>query len=138
MKRTMNALLFIGVIGTAVSGFQFALTYGKAMWGNRDIWWNPHAMALSLDETRQDFQLLLSGDILQDHIARGSLSAVDSTGQPYRVVSDDIKVRLNNWHKVRASFLHSAVLLAFLLGVSLTCLVMGVVQSLTRRRETTQ
>ncbi len=46
------------------------------------------------------------------------------------VVSDGIMVRLNNWHKTKASFLHTAVYMALLLGASLMSLVIGIVQML--------
>ena len=46
------------------------------------------------------------------------------------VVTGDIVVRLNNWHKTKASFLHTAAYMALLLGASLMSLVIGIVQML--------
>jgi hypothetical protein len=134
MKKKINALLLIGVIGTAILAPQFAVKYGRAMWGNKDIWWTPGSLAYPLDETKQEFRLFLSDELLEDHLARGSLSAMDSKGRSYPVVSKDIKIRLNNWNKVKASFLHSAVFLALMLGVSITCLILGVAQLVTKSK----
>ncbi|MBN2467304.1 MAG: hypothetical protein JXD19_04060 [Deltaproteobacteria bacterium] len=133
MRKKINALLLIGIIGSVVCGSHFAVTYGRALWGPSDIWWTPISMALPLDETTQEFNILVSNELLQDHLKRRSLTATDLEGKSYQVVSDDIEVRLNNWHKVKASFLHSAVFAAFMLGVSITCLILGAVQVLTRR-----
>jgi hypothetical protein len=135
MKNKINALLIIGIIGTAVFGSHFGVQYGRAVWGNQDIWWTPMSLALSLDETDQDFRLFISGDSLQELLAQGSLTALDSDSQPYQLVPEDVQVRLNNWHKVKADFLHSAVFSGILLGVSLTCLILGVGEFIRRRKE---
>jgi hypothetical protein len=125
MKKRVNSLLIIGITGTIVLGFHFGVQYGRATWGNHTIWWTPKAMAVSLDETRQYFELFLSNELLQDHLKRRSLSATERNGKTYQVVPEDIKVRLNNWYKVKASFLNAAVFSAFVLGVSVTCLILG-------------
>ena len=128
MKRRMNALLIIGITGFFVLGSHFGVQYWRAMWGNDSIWWTPKAMAVSLDETRRYFQMFISGESLQSHLKRTSLTATQRNGEAYRVVPEDIKVRLNNWYKVKASLLHGAVFSAFMLGVSVTCLVLGLAQ----------
>ena len=56
-------------------------------------------------------------------------------GKPYQVAPDDVTVRLNNWHKIQASLFHSAIPSAFLLGASITCLAVGLVQWRRRRKE---
>jgi len=106
------------------------------VWGKGDMWWTPRSMALPLSETRNNFELLVSGDLLQDHLARGSLSAIDSQGERYRLASEDVEVRLNNWQKVKSSMLHSAVLSAFMLGFSLLSLIVGVRQFVSNGKTT--
>jgi hypothetical protein len=135
MRKNVNPLFLMGLIGTLVIGSHFAAQYGRALWGDRDIWWTPRTMAVSLEDTKQAFELYVSGTLLRDHLERGSLSAVAANGTPYRVAQGDIRVRLNNWYKVNASLLHSAVPSAFLLGVSVTCLTIGIVQWTQRREE---
>lgn len=128
MKNRMNALLLIGIIGMAVIGSHFGVTYGRAVWGNKDIWWTPMSLALPLEDTSQDFRLFIGGEPLLEHVERGTLTARDANGQPYQVSSEDIRVRLNNWLDVKADFLHSAVFSGILLGISLTCLILGLAE----------
>jgi hypothetical protein len=135
MKGRINALLIIGIIGTAVTGFQFATQYGQAMCGNKDIWWTPASLALHLAETKNEFQISIGGELLQGHIDRGSLSATDKDGKQYRVVSEDIKIRLNNWSKTKASILTNAVISAFALGASLVFLILGIAQKVAKRKD---
>ncbi|HDP35772.1 MAG TPA: hypothetical protein ENN29_11765, partial [Candidatus Hydrogenedentes bacterium] len=85
MQRKINSLVIIGVVGTCVFGSHFAAQVGRSFLGNRDIWWTPKIMALSLDETRQDFEILLRGELLQGYLGRGALSAADADGSTYLV-----------------------------------------------------
>ena len=125
MKKKINSFVLIGLIGTSVFSAQFVIHYGKALWGKTDIWWTPMPLALSLHETTNDFKIFLNGELLDNHVERGSLHASDKLGRPYRVVPEDIRICLNNWNKVKASFLHSSVYSAFFLGMSVTFLLVG-------------
>ncbi|MBD3336503.1 MAG: hypothetical protein GF355_13405 [Candidatus Eisenbacteria bacterium] len=129
-----KALLLIGIIGTSVFGAHTGAQYGRAVWGDRDIWWTPRSLAVDLDETQDEFRLLVSGDLLQEHLRRGSLQATDAQGETYRVVAGDISVRLNNWDEVRASWFQSAVFSAFMLGAAVACLVLGGILIRSARR----
>ncbi len=135
MKNRMNALLLIGIIGMAVIGSHFGVTYGRAVWGNKDIWWTPMSLALPLEDTSHDFRLFLGGEPLLEHVERGTLTVLDANGQPYQVSSEDIRVRLNNWPEVKADFLHSAVFSGILLGISLTCLILGLTEFIRSRKQ---
>lgn len=90
-------------------------------------------MALPVNATRNEFEMILKDELLQDHLKRGSLSVTDRDGQLMSVGPDDVVVRLNNWHKTKASFLHVAVYLALLFGASLMSLVVGLVKMFVRR-----
>ena len=133
--KKINELLLVGIIGTLISGSLFAAQYGKAIRGNRDIWWTPMSSALPLQETTGTFEMYLSRELLQSHMERGSLSAVDKSGRPYRVAAGDIKVRLNNWNKIQASLLHGAVFSAFALGGSLAFLILGIAKQIEERKK---
>lgn len=128
MKNKINALLIIGIIGTSVFGSHFGVQYGRAVWGDKDIWWTPMSMAMPLEDTSQDFRLFLGGEPLLEHLERGALTAVDANGQTYQVSSDDMCIRLNNWPEVKADFLHSAIFSGILLGISLSCLILGLAE----------
>jgi hypothetical protein len=93
-------------------------------------------MALSLSETRHNFELFVREDLLQNHLEKGTLSAIDSQGESYRLVPEDIQVRLNNWYKVKSSRLHPAVLAAFLSGMSVMALFVGVIQLVAEKKKT--
>jgi len=128
MRRKLNLLLMIGLIGTPIAGTQFGMDYGRALWGETQIWWTPAAMALPLEQTGGHFQLLIDGEPLGNHLARHSLTALGSEGLAYFVTPDMVRVRLNNWPEVQAGMLHMAVYSALGLGVSLTCLVLGLIE----------
>lgn len=130
----INAWLIFGIIGVSLFGSQFGIYYYRAVWGDAEIWWTPKAMALPLRDTRNEFELFFKDELLQEHLKRGALSATDQNGQPMPVVADDIAVRLNNWHKTRASFLHTAVYLALFLGAALMSLVFGIAQMLAGKK----
>jgi hypothetical protein len=135
MKKQINALIVIGIIGTAIFGANFAAKYTQANWGNKDIWWTPMSMALPLNETQQEFELYIKGELLQKHLEAGALSVADKTGKSLLVGSDDIKIRLNNWNKMKSSMLNSAAISAFSLGISLAVLILGVVQYVANKEE---
>ena len=124
----MNGLLIAGIIGLSVFGAQFGIQYGRVLWGNKDIYWTPKSMALPLSETQHNFEVFVSGDLLQNHLNRKSLSATDPQGERYQLRAEDIVVRLNNWQKVKSTILHTAIWLAFMLGMSLMCLLVGIKQ----------
>ena len=134
--RKINGFLIAGIIGVSVFGAHFGIQYGRAIWGNNDIWWTPKSMALPLSKTRHNFEIYLHGDLLQNHLDSGSLSATDARGERYALASEDIKVRLNNWQKVKSSMLHTAVWAAFMLGISLMSLIIGVQQFISANKTT--
>ena len=138
MQRNINPVLLVGIIGVCVLGPLFAAQFGRAVWGNRDIWWTPKTLALSLDETQADFQVFVSDAPLQDLVAQGALTTTDSSGKRHQVVAQEISVRLNNWHKVKATFLYSAIFSAFMLGLAVTCLMLGLVQVFAERKKACQ
>ena len=138
MKNTWKPFLLIGMIGIFTCGSQFATKYIQAIWGNQNIWWTPMQLALPLDETRNEFAIFISGEPMQKHIDQGTLSAIDQSGQPYRVAADDIKVRINNWNKTKASLLHWSVYIAMALGSCITFFGIGLIQWIVHRRRTSQ
>jgi len=127
MKKKAHPLLMTGFIGTLVFGLQFGVDYGRATWGNRDIWWTPKTMALPLSDTSTHFEMYLDGKPLQDHLLKKSLTILDAVGNSHQVAQEDISVRFNNWQGIRASYLHKAIFSALFLGTSLTCLLFGII-----------
>jgi len=135
MKRKINEMLAIGITGTAIFGSFFAADYGDAIWGNKDIWWTPMSMALSPNDTRQDFELYVKGELLQKHLERGTLIVVNQEGQSSPVIAKDVRVRFNNWNKIKASKLNNASLFAFVFGASFSLLIIGVFRLIKERKQ---
>ena len=128
MKRRFNELLIIGLTGTIFFGSLFAGDYLGASESNKDNWWTPMSMALSLDQTRPEFELYLKKELLQKHIEKGTLLVANDGGNPSKLISGDIKIRLNNWNKVKAEKLKYAVFTAFFLGASIALLIIGLIR----------
>ncbi|MGQ9658697.1 MAG: hypothetical protein ACUVT0_01095 [Thermochromatium sp.] len=127
----MNLLMIIGLVGTPIAGTQFGLDYGRAIWDLPQVEWTPVEMALPLEQTSESFQLLLDNEPLANHLARNSLTALGSEGLAYFVTPEMVRVRLNNWPQIqarKAQLLHMAVYSALGLGVSLTCLIVGLIE----------
>lgn len=124
MKR-MNGWLLVGIIGVCVFGAQLGMHYGQALWGRSDIWWTPSSMALSLNQTTENFQLFIGHQPLLERIEQGTLMMASPDGTTLPVQLDDVAVRLNNWQKTQVMKLHLAVFMAFFLGLSVMSLLVG-------------
>ena len=102
MKKTkLNALLIIGIIVIFTIGINFAVQIYRAFGSNQDIWWTAMTMPLTIDKTKESFELSINGKTIQNHLSEGTLLALDDEGNQQPVVSGDISVRLNNWNKAK-------------------------------------
>lgn len=135
MQRNIKPILLAGLIGTAVSGSIFAEQYRAAVWGRRDIWWTPLELALPLSAAASEVELYLGGELLQRQVERGALAVKDDKGVMRPIAPAEIKIRRNNWQKIRGERLHGAVFAALSLGISLSCLVFGIAQHVQSRKE---
>lgn len=84
-------------------------------------------MALPLTETRENFEIFVKEKMLQNYLLDNSIFLKNENGEFVPLTSNDIKVRLNNWYKVRSMFLSTAILDSFLLGISITLLILGII-----------
>jgi len=124
-KRRMNPYLLMGVIGVFTIGSLLFTHLYQAFWADQNICWTPAQLRLTVEETGNRFQMTIGGKALRKHLADGTLLAVDSNGNPYRVVSQDVGVRVNNWDRVKGTILTGALASSFGFGVSLTLLIAG-------------
>lgn len=134
MAKSINPLLLIGGVGLLTVGSQLLVVLYRAYWGADDIWWTPAALMLSLEETQGDFEVFVAGEPLGEQLAAGSL-AVSKGGVARPVAVQEISVRLNNWQKVKSSFLGHATYMSFLFGASCALLAVGLAQMAARRRK---
>ena len=132
-KTKLNALLIIGIIGVFTIGINFVIQIYRAFGSNQDIWWTATTMPLTIDKTKESFELSINGKTIQNHLSEGTLLALDNEGKQQSVVSGDISVRLNNWNKVKASILINALFSGVLFGAGITMFIIGLIQLLNRR-----
>jgi len=132
-KTKLNALLIIGIIGVFTIGINFVIQIYRAFGSNQDIWWTATTMPLTIDKTKESFELSINGKTIQKHLADGTLLALNDEGNQQSVVSGDISVRLNNWNKVKASILINALFSGVLFGAGITMFIIGLIQLLNRR-----
>ncbi len=133
-NRQLNPLLLIGLLGTLSAGTSFIANVSQAFWGNHEIWWTPQAMRIPIGQTNSSFDLYIAGKPLQKHLSEGLLYSVSGNGEHYRVAPADIDVRLNNWDRMKASFLTKAAITGPAFGAALALLVIGLVQVLAPRK----
>jgi len=135
IKKQINTLLWIGLIGTLIVGTSFITDIYRAFWGDRSIWWTHQAMRLPLEETRDNLEIYIGGETLRKHLSDRTLFSVDKNGKQYPIVSKDITVRLNNWDKTKASILTNTTISGFAFGVAITLLMMGLIQVFQYRKK---
>ncbi|MDO9262523.1 MAG: hypothetical protein Q7U02_01055 [Desulfosalsimonadaceae bacterium] len=131
---SMPQALWIGVLGLLLFGSNLAANVLEAFYGNADIWWTPKQMAMPLDETKNHFEIFISGQPLGGMIGKGVLTAVDGQGNSYRVAAGDVGVRLNNWPARQASLLKFSIIHAFISGLCAALTGLGVWQMLKQRK----
>lgn len=127
-KRRINALLWIGLMGTILIGSGFFIDVYQAFRGDNGIWWTHQDMRLSLEETKDNLELYIGGELLQKRLSDRTLFTFDKDANQYPVVSSDITVRLNNWANIKASILMRTTISGFALGAAITLLVIGLIQ----------
>lgn len=135
INRKINSLLWIGLTGTIIIGTSFFTDVYRAFWGDRSIWWTNQAKRLSVEQTKDNFELYIAGKLLQKHFSDGTLLGIDNNGKQYPIVAKDIAVRFNNWDKIKATILGYTTMSGFGLGVVLTLLVTGLIQFFRREKK---
>ena len=83
--------------------------------GNPDIWWTPLTMASELDDNRDRIEIYARGKPLGARVAAQQLWIRDEAGSRV-VTSDEIRLRFNNWDRVRAAHLPLLLAYAVMLG----------------------
>lgn len=132
-NRRLNALVFIGIMGVITWGSIFAVYAIRTFASDQNIYWTAQSMPLRLQETRDSFELFIYGDFLENHLSRGALTIQNLEGSR-TVLLEDVSVRLNNWHRVKSSFLTHALWSGLLFSACATLLLVGVLQSLFPRK----
>lgn len=127
-KFQWNVFVLIGLLGICTGGSLFAVHLFRAFAGDRNIWWTNQNMLLTLDESKDVFDLQHNGKSLQQLLLDGHL-LIQEPGKAARALSvSDLRVRVNNWHQVQANILAISLFPCASFCIGLTLFVVGVVQ----------
>lgn len=132
--RFFNGLLSAGLLSTLVFGGLLAAGLLEIFRGDPGHNWTHRDMRMTLPESRDWLEIYVGGELLQAHLERKSLATAGPDGTSYPVLERDIRVRRNNWLERKTELALRAIPEAFLCGLSLACLAMGVFRR--RRGET--
>lgn len=134
--RLINPLLFfVGLAGMITIGSGLYADLMQVFYGEQGIYWTHKDQPLSLKETGDDFQILIGGEPLQEHLDGKTFFAADVELVPYPVVASDVTVRVNNWPVVKARILTKTTFTGFAFGVNLTLMLVGLVQICLQRKK---
>ncbi|MCW6035365.1 hypothetical protein K4A83_03625 [Spirulina subsalsa FACHB-351] len=128
-RQPINPFLLIGLSGFFTLGSQLFIDLYRVFYQDSTIYWTHQSMPLSLEQTENNFQLLIAGKSLNRHLSEQTLYGVDNQGRQYPIVAQDISVRLNNWPQVKANLLLKTTLTGFAFGITMTLLILGCVQT---------
>ncbi|MCI5222774.1 MAG: hypothetical protein D3924_08915 [Candidatus Electrothrix sp. AR4] len=134
-KKSINPLLLIGMIGVFTIGSSLTADLIQIFYGDEGIYWTHKDMPLPLEKTKNTFEVFIGKKRLQDHLDGKTFFAADGELVPYPVLSKDITVRVNNWHKVKSKILTKTTFSGFAFGVNLTLMITGLVQALLQRKK---
>ena len=96
LAKPILPLLLIGFIASLTIESSLGVSLHRTFWKNRNIWWTPLNLSLSLEEKRDYFQLYISGKLLQNHIKEETLYTLDKAGSLKWVAPKAICTRFNN------------------------------------------
>lgn len=133
--RRFNGLLWAGLLGTLILGGNLVANLVALYRGDSGHNWTHREMRLTLPETRDAVELYIGGELLQKHLDRKGLTSAGPDGTPYVILERDIRVRLNHWPEQRVSLAMQAIPEAFLAGIFIACLALGLYQVRQQRKQ---
>lgn len=89
-----------------------------------DIWWTPHALAVPLVYGGDRVEVYVRGALLRDLVAAKRLMLTAGEGATV-VAPDDIRLRFNNWDRVRVGQVPLLLGSAALAGFFAACLLLA-------------
>ncbi|HTG83690.1 MAG TPA: hypothetical protein VL853_02725 [Gemmatimonadales bacterium] len=99
-----------------------------------DIWWTPAALAVSLPDSKDRVEIYLRGQPLVALVEHKQLSIADG-GAPRVVGGQDVKLRFNNWDRIRAARLPLHLIYAAAMGGGIVLLALVATGRLTKGSE---
>ncbi|MGB8401093.1 hypothetical protein [Bradyrhizobium sp.] len=110
-------VLLVGILLTVLPALMLVQHVG----GTSDIWWTPLTMAPTIADARDRAEIYVGDRPLSEEVASGHLQRVTDSGT-VAVRPADLRVRFNNWDRVRAARLPLIAFDAGLLGIGLALL----------------
>jgi hypothetical protein len=90
-----------------------------------DIWWTPKALGLPLADASDRVEVYVRDVALQEHVKAGRVQLLTDTGAT-PVTESDMRVRFNNWDRIRAQRISSLLSAGIGLGASGVFFMFGV------------
>jgi len=100
-----------------------------------DIWWTPQPLALSLSESADRVQVYVRGKPLGSLLDAGQLKLAGTQDSVLSI--SDVRLRLNNWDRVRTQRLPLVVAYAAVIGAGALLFLLLITNRLAYRGERT-
>jgi hypothetical protein len=98
-----------------------------------DIWWTPRPLSVALADASDRVEVYVREMPLTQQISAGRIQLVTDAGV-VAVAAPDVRLRFNNWDRVRAQKLPSLVTTAFCAGASSVFVLLGIFGWIPTRR----
>jgi hypothetical protein len=121
MTRSRNLVLVLGGVFFLTSALQIVTYFIQPA----EIWWTPKALAVPLAETSDRVEVYVQDVSLPDHIKAGRLQLLSDTGAQ-SVKGADVRLRFNNWDRIRAGRIPSLLSAGIALGASGVFFLFGI------------
>ncbi len=96
-----------------------------------DIWWTPATMAVPLAESGDRVEIYVRGTSLSQLLDAGQLVTTGASTQV--LTKSDVRLRFNNWDRVRAQKTRTLLLSAATAGAGAVFLLIGLMNLFDRR-----
>jgi hypothetical protein len=120
-RRSRIHLLTFGGMIFLLSALQLVTFYAQPS----DIWWTPKTLSVPFANASDRVEIYVRDTPLQDQIGAGHLQLVSDMGAS-AVVGSEVRLRFNNWDRVRAQRLPIVISAAFCAGASSILLLFGI------------
>ncbi len=120
-------LLLFGGIFLVMSGLHLLRFFAQP----RDIWWTPKGLSVPLADASDRVEVYVRERPLLEQVRTGRIQLVTDAG-PTPVALSDVRMRFNNWDRVRAQWLPGLLVAAACAGASGVVLLLGVLGGSSR------
>lgn len=121
MVRRMNGLTIMGLIMVCVFGTHLAVRLARSS----EHWWTPRELAEPPSAGRQRVRIHVRGTPLADVLEDGALKIRTGDGAWRNLEDGDLRLRFNNWHRVRAGDVVPTAISGAAFGAGLALFIVG-------------